>query len=162
MPAKKSAVSASLFGLACLLQACASNVPMSLMKGVPETATDFTLVPVRIIAIDQEMMFRNQTQWINVAPGIHSLVLQADPPQRAHTAKQRVYMFRVAPCTRYELAAKFDSPLLDRWDLVLDSTETISACNPEEELKKAGISAPVTGNSTSNTAKKQEGGEKQP
>ncbi|MBX3619822.1 MAG: hypothetical protein KF891_07540 [Rhizobacter sp.] len=139
-PMRRSrALLAALAG-AATLAGCAS-APLSYLVGEPLTQTDFTLYAVSIVSVDGGIKFGAQP--VQVAPGAHWLVLQAAPGRGARSSLQKGYVLKVEPCTRYFLAARRVSPMDADWSLVIDRTETVAGCSPEEELRKAAASAPA-------------------
>jgi hypothetical protein len=117
---------------------CASTAPLSYLEGVPSTKTDPTLYPVRVVAIDGHMEFDRPNEPAMVSPGLRQLVLEAAPSEGVHRHIQKSYSLAIQPCTHYFLAARRSSPMQADWDLVVDRKETVSGCDPQEELKKAG------------------------
>ncbi|MBI3716938.1 MAG: hypothetical protein HY255_13180, partial [Betaproteobacteria bacterium] len=89
--------------------------------------------PIRIVSVDGDIQFRNPVQ---LAPGPHSLVLEAAPGDGARGTTQRSFAFKVEPCARYFLAAARSSPVAADWKLVVVSRERVAGCIDEEELKK--------------------------
>jgi hypothetical protein len=125
---------------ACALAGC-SAAPLSFIEGDLQTHTDLTLYPVRVVSVDRQIRFNRPRQPIALAPGSHSLVLQAVGGRGARGSAQKTHVLNVQPCTRYYLAARRDNPMLYEWDLVVEREEPVGACDAGQELKKAGIAA---------------------
>ncbi|HET7792300.1 MAG TPA: hypothetical protein VFL64_02850 [Rhizobacter sp.] len=122
---------------ALVLVAC-TTAPLSFLVGRPLTKTDMTLYPVRVVSVDGGHDF---TLPAAVGPGVREVVLEAAPGRGALNGVQKTFMMKIEPCTRYFLAARRDSPMSSDWALVVDSTETVGGCTPEEEFRKAGYTA---------------------
>ena len=123
-----------LGGLVVALAAC-TTAPLSFLVGRPLTKTDMTLYPVRIVSVDGAHDYNVPAA---IAPGVHEVVLEAAPGRGALNGVQKTFTLEIKPCTRYFLAARRDSPMSSDWALVVDSTETVGGCSPEEEFRKAG------------------------
>ena len=114
---------------------CAFN-PQSYLDGNPRTKTDNQLYPVLVVGVDGVRPHENP---VAVTPGPHWLEIQAPPADTMagrRTPKSQTFVLKIEPCTRYFLGAHKDSPLVDKWKLVVDQVETVKACDPAEELKK--------------------------
>ena len=134
-PALRRAVTCLALGAA----GCAS-APLSFLDGHKLDRATLNRYGVRIVAVDGQMMFHNPVQ---VAPGPHSIVIEALPAQGPNLQIQQAFVFNVEPCTHYYLVADRESPLLSQWMLAVERTEKVGGCNPEEELRKAkAASAP--------------------
>jgi hypothetical protein len=123
------------FGAAALLGAC-GTAPMSLLDGRLQSALPDTRYPVYVLSVDGHINFRPEAQ---VAPGTHTVVLQAGNGRGANQDVQHTVALTVAPCTRYYLAAHRDSPYQRDWSLLIDSTEPVGGCDPRRELRKAEL-----------------------
>ena len=128
--------------LSCLasLSACSmlAKAPLSYLEAKPYSAIHSSLqYPVRVVSIDGRMQFSMPVQ---LAPGERELVLEAMSSRSAFGTKQKNVRLKIAPCTRYFLLAQRDSPMQADWQLTVVSTEAVSACDPAEELQKAGAS----------------------
>ncbi|MFZ6819376.1 hypothetical protein [Undibacterium sp. Ji22W] len=118
------------------LTACAM-APLSYLEAKPHSALlSTTQYPVKVVAIDGSLQFSMPVQ---IAAGERHLVLEAMPSRSAYKTKQKNIVLQIAPCTRYFLLAQRTSPMQADWDLVIASTELVSACDPAEELLKATI-----------------------
>jgi hypothetical protein len=118
---------------------CAS-APLSFLDGHKLDRVTLNRYGVRIVAVDGQMMFQNPVQ---VAPGPHSIVIEALPAQGPNLQIQQAFVLNVAPCTHYYLVADRESPLLSQWTLAVERSEKVGGCNPQEELRKArAASAP--------------------
>jgi hypothetical protein len=122
------------FAAACFLGGCAS-APLSFLDGTPSSVRmpqdHYT---VRVISVDGNIQFKNPVQ---LAPGPRWLVLEAVPGKSAVQVKQKRFALKVEPCTHYYLLAYRKSPMDSDWELVVQATEPVQRCIPEEELKKS-------------------------
>ena len=118
---------------AAALAACAT-APLSYLDGHLLDRATLNRYGVRIVSVDGQIMLTNPVQ---VAPGPHHLVIEARPGEGARVPVQQSFVLKVEPCTRYYLAADRRSPLLSDWQLVVERTEPVGSCDPQEELKKA-------------------------
>ena len=126
---------AGLLGpLVAALAGCAT-APLSYLDGHLLDRSTLNRYPVRIVSVDGQIEFHNPVQ---VAPGQRWVVVEAAPGSGANLLTQQSFVLKVEPCTRYYLAADRPSPLLSEWRLVIERTEPVGSCNPEEEMKKAG------------------------
>ena len=119
-----------LFLATCLLATSALAGPYdqvySLLTTDKARSADPNLRPVIVNRVDGETVLSNVPAV--VAPGRHLVTLDLPPRKGFHTATQVTFDLEVAPCTRYHLAAKLDSPTTQRWTPVVRSTETIAEC----------------------------------
>lgn len=131
------------WGGACalLLVAGCSSAPLSFIEGDLQTRTDRTLYPVRVVSLDRLILFKEPGDPVAVSPGPRSLVLEAEDGKGARGSAQKAYMLKIEPCTRYFLAARRDNAMRYDWELVIERTEPVGGCNPDDELKKATVSA---------------------
>jgi hypothetical protein len=118
-----------------LFAGCAA-APMSMLDGNPITRADSTLHALRVVAVDGQAYFENP---VRVAPGPRSVMLQPPPVAGMRTSPVKAYAIKVAPCTRYYLAAKRATPVSVDWEMVIERTEPVNACDREAEIKKAGL-----------------------
>jgi hypothetical protein len=119
--------------LAAALAAC-GTAPLSYLDGHLLDRSTLNRYPVRIVSVDGQIEFRNPVQ---VAPGEHWVVVEAAPGGGVRLQSQQSFVLKVEPCTRYYLAADRRSPLLEEWQLVVERTEPVGSCDPQEEMKKA-------------------------
>jgi hypothetical protein len=128
---------------AAWLAAC-STVPLSFIEDrqVSER-TSINRYALNVDAIDGEYVLHNRVadSSIPVAPGTHQVLFSAPPPAHFHELIQKSYPMTIAPCTRYYVAAQRANPLTPDWNLVVEYSERVGSCNPDEELKKAGMKA---------------------
>jgi hypothetical protein len=116
-----------------VLSACGS-APLSFIEAKPRSALmPLNHYPVRVVAVDESLQFSMPVQ---VAAGKRQLVLEAYPSNSAAKTPQKVIFMDIQPCTRYFLLAKRTSAMRADWELVKTETEAVSACNPEEEMRK--------------------------
>jgi hypothetical protein len=78
---------------------------------------------------------------IPIAPGEHTVVLNAPPVGGMTQPVQKTYPMMIAPCTNYYIAAQRKSAFDQDWDLVVEVTYPVAGCNPQQELQKARIAA---------------------
>lgn len=133
----------SVGALAVALAGCAA-APLSQIDGHPFTRTDPHLYSVRIISVDGSINFGDKA--VQVGPGPHTLMVAAAPGQTALGFVEKIFAFKVEPCTSYHFAARRESPMQSDWALVVESKDPVAGCNAEEEWKKAGISTSSAGN----------------
>src|SRR5205085_6153200 len=69
------------------LAGCAS-APLSFVDGVPQTRTDPTLYPVRVVSVDGSIQFSSPGKPVQLSPGPRSLVFEAAPGQGARGPMQ--------------------------------------------------------------------------
>lgn len=122
-----------------LLAAC-STAPLSFIEGVPFTRVDPTLEPVQVVAIDGRLEGGHQA---SVGPGPRTVVLAAPPSRGMRLGTSKAFAVNVEPCTRYRVAARRSSPMSADWKLVVEGKEPVGGCDPAEEWRKTGQSAPA-------------------
>jgi len=120
--------------VAALATAACGTAPLSFIDGQPFSRVTVNRYPVRIVAVDGQAYFHEP---VLVAPGLHTIVAEAAPSRGPHIPLQKGFVLDVQPCTRYHIAADRESPLVPEWTPVVESTEQVAGCNPEEELRKA-------------------------
>jgi hypothetical protein len=126
-------------GLLASSLAVGALTPQSFLDGNPQSKAS-TLYPVRIVAVDGEMQ---HTTPVAVLPGPRWL--QVVGPSGQGVAQPQTVVLKIQPCTYYYLGARRDSAVGNNWKLVVDAEETIQACDPADELRKAKAAAkPVT------------------
>ncbi|MDK2125853.1 hypothetical protein [Parachitinimonas caeni] len=113
--------------LVALLAACA-HVPLdiSYLDGQPYHKTEPRHYPVRVLAIDGSYTVDGNP--VRVEPGQRQLRISAAPVAGFSQPVIQDLAFTVEPCKRYYLAARRESPLQQRWELVVDHVESRSAC----------------------------------
>ncbi len=84
--------------------------------------------PVYIVAADGQ--YQAFDREVHLDPGMHTLVLVSRKPPILHLRPQETFPVKTEPCKRYYLAAQHSSPLVDKWDLVIDHVEDIPGCSP--------------------------------
>lgn len=123
-------------GLLATSAALAAFSPQSYLDGDPQTRTDTHLYPVRIVGVDGVTPHGNP---VAVTPGAHWVEIQAPPADsmsRGRISKSQTFVLKIEPCARYFFGAHKDSPLADKWKLVVDKVEIVKGCDPDEELRK--------------------------
>jgi hypothetical protein len=98
--------------------------------------------PVFVVSIDgTSTTFKP----IPIAPGEHTIVMNAPPVAGMTLPVQKTYPMTIAPCTRYYIAAQRKSAFAQDWDLVIEETWAVAGCNPQQELQKARIASGAHG-----------------
>ncbi len=122
--------------LAAVLLCACGTAPLSFLDGRlrPSSKIQFNVYSVRVISVDGDFSLQNPRQ---IAPGLHTLVVNAAPGPGARNVGQKNFTFNVEPCTRYYLAAKRPSAMSADWDLMVAEKEIVSGCDPEKELVKS-------------------------
>jgi len=116
-----------------LLVGC-GTAPMSLLEGQHYHRTHLNRYPVTIVAVNGHFSTQYPRQ---VYAGVSTIIVDAVPAGGRRVAKEKAVAFKVQPCTRYYLAAELENSLSQDWKLVVDHTEPIGACNPQEEIEKS-------------------------
>jgi hypothetical protein len=129
-------------GLLATSAALCATTPQSYLDGTPQTKTDPQLYPVQIVAVDGDIQ---NTTPVAVTPGPHWLEILAAPGDPKRASKTQTFVLKIEPCTYYYLGAHKDSAVLDKWKLVVDEEDTIKACDPADELRKAKAASQVQG-----------------
>lgn len=89
---------------------------------------------VRIVAVDRRLNFQPD---VPLDPVVRTLVLEAAGPS-PRDGLQKTYAFLVAPCTRYVLIARRETPLARDWTLGVQRNDPVSGCDSKKKLEKAG------------------------
>ncbi|MBL8518612.1 MAG: hypothetical protein JNM76_16735 [Betaproteobacteria bacterium] len=125
----------STVSLICLLMLTAcGTAPMSLLEGEPYHRTHLNRYPVNIVAVNGKFSTQHPRQ---VYAGVSTIIVEAAPVGGMRVAKQQALAFKAQPCTRYYLAAERETSLSQDWKLVVDHTEPVGGCNPDEEIEKS-------------------------
>jgi hypothetical protein len=99
--------------------------------------TDLHRVPVRLVAVDGESVaFARQP----ISPGQHQMTFDVAPAPGFHSPVQKTYPMAILPCSYYYVAADRSNRVSSDWQLVVEEVDPVSGCNPEEEMRKAGLS----------------------
>jgi hypothetical protein len=136
--APRSLATTTLVAAAALLGACGS-APLSFLDGDLQVLTSLDLHPVRVVSIDGDVSQQNPRQ---ISPGMHTIIVAttfSGGGAGARAAGPKAYAIRVAPCTRYYLAARRLAQLGADWEMITERTEAVAGCDPAEELKKSGL-----------------------
>jgi len=112
--------------------------PQSYLDGNPQTRNDPKLSPVRVIAVDGDAQ---RTNPVALTPGPHWLDVMGPAGGNPAGAKPQSVALKVQPCTYYYLAARKDATVAANWKLIVDAEETITTCDPAEEVRKAQATA---------------------
>jgi hypothetical protein len=124
------------------LSAC-STAPLSYIYAHQVTdRADIFRYPVTVMEVDGVSTLQNP---IPIAPGPHKFVIAAPPITRTADPVLRAYTLDIAPCTRYYIAANRQGKLAREWDLVIEATESVGGCDPQEELRKAAAVVAAAG-----------------
>lgn len=123
-----------LAGMVSVALSACGTAPLSFVHGELQGPTPQLLYPVHIVSVDARIQFDKKVQ---LAPGLHELVLQAYPSQAARGSPQKRVVMAVEPCTRYFLAAQRQSPLDAEWTLIETAKEAVVGCDKDEEIRKA-------------------------
>lgn len=111
-----------------------SNRPQSFIDGTPQTKNNAQVVAVRILTVDGE---RPLTAPYALPPGPHWIEAMPQTASAAQAPKAQSFVLKIQPCTYYYLAARRNPIVQGSWKLIVDAEETITACNPAEELRRA-------------------------
>lgn len=106
-----------------------------------QPAVELNRYPIEIVAIDGSSRLDNVYR---VDPGMHTLTLASRQSLQKHLiAREESVQFNVEPCKRYYLAAQHESPILDRWHMVVDYVEDIPGCKypPGAAARKSAITS---------------------
>ena len=134
---------ASLAVLLTALIAGCGTAPLSFIADAPPMKLLPTNhYPVRVVAVDDTSYLHMPVQ---LSPGERTLLLETYPRPGWTFTIQRSFKFAVEPCTRYEFVAVSKSPMDKNWDLLVHRKEAVSACNPEEEIRKVAKASAVVG-----------------
>jgi hypothetical protein len=87
---------------------------------------DPLLRPVIINRVDEKTSL--EIDRAVMAPGSHKVTLDLPPRKGFHLATQENLVLDVAPCTRYYVAARLESQLLQEWKPVVRYSEPIGEC----------------------------------
>ena len=134
---------ASLATLLTVLLAGCGTAPLSFIADAPPVKLLPNYhYPVRVVAVDDTTYLHMPVQ---LSPGERNLLLEAFPRPGTVFTTQRNIKFTVEPCTRYEFVAVRKSPMDPNWELLVHRKEAVSACNPEEEIRKVAIASASVG-----------------
>jgi hypothetical protein len=118
-----------LFLCACLLATSALAGPYDQVYSIitvdRSPAADPNLRTVTVNRVDDETVQTGNKAV--VAPGLRKVTVDLYP-RKGFPATQVTFDLEAKPCTRYNLAAKLDSPTLQSWKPVVRSTEPIGEC----------------------------------
>jgi hypothetical protein len=116
-----------------------STAPLSFVvdRGVLDR-TDIHRVPVRLVAVDgASVAFAREP----ISPGQHQMTFDIAPVPGFHSPGEKTYPMAILPCSYYYVAADRPNRLSSDWQLVVEEVDPVGGCNPEEEMRKAGLSA---------------------
>ena len=63
-----------------------------------------------------------------VPPGTHEVTLDIPPVRGFHVPRQQTFTLKTEPCVRYNLAARVETDLSQKWEPLVRSTEPIGEC----------------------------------
>ncbi|MBS0195102.1 MAG: hypothetical protein JSR34_12775 [Proteobacteria bacterium] len=131
------AASTTAFAATAFAATASVSGPQSFIDGTPRTKNDAQLVPVQIVSVDGNPVRENPLQ---LYPGPHWLEV-AGPSARPGQMAIQSSALRVDPCTYYYLAARKNPLQPGQWKVIVDGEDTMVACNPADEIKKAQAAA---------------------
>lgn len=120
--------------LAAAPAAPAANGPQSYVDGNPQTKNNPQIAAVRIITVDGE---RPLNVPFALPPGPHWIEAVPQTASAAQAPKSQSFVLKIQPCTYYYLAARRNPVVQGSWKMIVDAEETITSCNPADELRKA-------------------------
>jgi hypothetical protein len=112
-----------------LLASCASGPysdPYSIVVTDTARQADPHLRQVIVNRVDDRSITDNRAV---VPPGHHRVVLDLPAHAGFHTATQRTLELDLAPCTRYYVMARLDTPISQDWTPVVKYSEPIGECS---------------------------------
>lgn len=112
----------------------ATDGPQSYIDGTPQTKNNAQIGAVRILTVDGE---RPLTAPFALPPGPHWIEATPATASAQQAQPSQTSVLKIAPCTYYYLAAQRNPVVKGAWKLIVDAEETITACNPAEEMRKA-------------------------
>jgi hypothetical protein len=121
----KRLVLASLFART----ACATSpygAPYSIIQVEVVRAADPNVIPVVINRVDDETQLHRN--YAVVGPGAHRVTVDVPPRKGFHVATQTTFDLTTAPCTRYYISARLDTPVTQEWKPLVRSVEPIGEC----------------------------------
>ncbi|MFC4159572.1 hypothetical protein [Chitinimonas lacunae] len=115
---------------AALLGGCANLHNESLLDGRREFGrADMHLYPVKVVAIDGKSVISDDP--VRAEAGERRLKLITAPVGGFYLPPEKVVPFTIAPCKRYYLAARRDSPLQQDFELVVQDVEPLAGCDTQ-------------------------------
>ena len=100
--------------------------PYSIITVSPIQSADHHLKKVFVNRVDGENSIdRNKHV---VPPGDHEVVLDLPPVKGFHLPRQQTLHLKTEPCVRYNVAARVETSISQKWEPVVRSTETIGEC----------------------------------
>jgi hypothetical protein len=127
-------ISIFLTGILASSIAFGANGPQSFLDGSLPATKDPNLFAVKILTVDGGIPVRTP---IAVPPGPHWIEIQGVQGNQNKMAQSQTFVLKVAPCTYYYVGARKAAGAGGAWSLVVTEEDTMVACNPAEELKKA-------------------------
>jgi hypothetical protein len=117
--------------------ACAASPydePYSIITIDTIRPADFHLKPVFVNRVDGENSVQRNKHV--VPPGDHEVVIDLAPRGGFHEPTQKVMHLKTEPCVRYNLAARVENSISQKWEPLVRSTERIGEC--ASKFKVAG------------------------
>jgi hypothetical protein len=112
------------------LAACATgpySAPYAEIWSDKAPSADPNVSPVVINRVDDRtVMYLDHAV---VTPGPHKVTLDAPPRAGFHLPTQEDVVIEAEPCTRYFIAAKYDTPVTQEWKPIVRSVERIAECD---------------------------------
>jgi hypothetical protein len=99
--------------------------PYSLITSDTDPSADPHVIPVIVNRVDDENALDNRAI---VAPGVHQVTVDVPPRKGFHTATQRTFQLETRPCARYYVAARLESPTLQKWQPIVRKVERLGDC----------------------------------
>ncbi|WP_269530750.1 hypothetical protein [Chitinimonas sp. BJYL2] len=113
-----------------LLAGCANVTNTSLLDGSHTFGrTELNTYPVRVLAVDG--YYGVDVNPVRAEPGERVLRVATAPVAGFHNPPTKDVRFTVAPCKRYYLAAKRQSPLKQDFELIVQSVDDRLDCQKQ-------------------------------
>ena len=123
---KRTLVASLLFTAGAACAASPYDEPYSIITIDTIRPADFHLKPVFVNRVDGENSVERNKHV--VPPGDHEVVLDLAPRGGFHEPTQQVFRLKTQPCVRYNMAARVDNSISQKWEPVVRSTERIGEC----------------------------------
>ena len=117
--------------------ACAASPydePYSIISIDEIRPADFHIKRVFVNRVDGEnsVLFNKHV----VPPGTHEVVIDLAPRGGFHLATQQVMTLTTEPCVRYNLAARVENSISQKWEPLVRSTEPITECQAKFKVAR--------------------------
>ena len=100
--------------------------PYSIITVSPIRPADHHIHKVFVNRVDGENSVERNKHV--VPPGDHEVVLDLPPVKGFHLPRQQSFSLKTEPCVRYNLAARVETSLSQKWEPIVRSTEPIGEC----------------------------------